>query len=147
MPTPEASGQVPPPSALSLLVCDNLWEDQLSGKTYILGTYSEIRANTFPAVHPQMAVHVSLTNGRGQNDIRIRLIDTDEERAAIWQQNVQLDFPDPRAIFEIGFVLGEVTFPEEGEYRVQVHRGNDLVIERRIVVIPPEAESESSSED
>ena len=126
---------IPPPYALSLIICDNIWKDQLSGKTYILGTYSAIKARQFPAVHPQMAFHLTLTNGRGKNDIRVRLIDTDEEREAIWEANATVDFPDPRVMFEVGFNLGAVEFPEPGEYRVQVHRGSDFIIERRIVVI------------
>lgn len=132
---------VPPPYALAIIICDNLWKDQLSGKTYILGTYTAIRAKTFPAVHPQMAVHLTLTGGRGMNNIRVRLIDTDEEREPVWETNLEVDFPDPRIMFELGLTLGAVRFPEPGEYRVQVHRDGDLVVERRIVAIqlqPPE---------
>lgn len=136
MPDTPSLGEIPPPSALSIIICDNLWKDQLSGKTYILGTYSAIKARGFPAAHPQMAILVSLTNGRGKNVIRVRLIDTDEESEPLWEANLEVDFPDPRAILEFGFVFGPVIFPEPGEYRVQVLCGTSPIIERRLVVMP-----------
>lgn len=46
------------------------------------------------------------------------------------------DFVDPVMILEVTPYLKDVVFPEPGEYRLQLLTGGDLIIERRIPVMP-----------
>src|SRR5437868_2750361 len=121
-----ASGElrrIPPPYALSIGICDLIYRDRGTGKRFILGCFSALHAIEFPAIHPNLGIYLDLTNGRGQVHIRVRVVDTDEERDPIWTADADIDFPDPRMIAELDFNIGGLTFAAPGEYRVQVFAG------------------------
>jgi len=128
------SGAVPPPYALAIVICDAIWRDPGTGKRLIIGCFSVLNAHEFPATQPMMAVYVSLTNGRGQVPLRIQLVDADEEREPIFSAEMDTEFTDPRMIAEVDCIMMGVTFPQPGEYRMQVFASGQFVIERRIVV-------------
>ena len=127
-------GKVPPPYPLAMVVCDNIHRDPGSGKVFLLGSFSTIHAIKFPARHGLMGLYVELTNGRGKVPVRIRLIDANEEREALWEETNDFDFPDPRMVMQIVSLLGGITFPEPGEYRFQVFASGEFLMERRLLV-------------
>lgn len=126
----------PIPVVLSMLVCDDVVQDQRTGKTTIVGTFSDINARGFPAIHPGLVVYFEITDGRGETNIEIRLVfaETDE---AILSMNGPVKFDDPRWIAAINVRIGNIVFPKAGEYRFQLYCYRELLIERRIVVHPP----------
>jgi len=126
---------LPPPCALALIVCDAIWRDLWTGKRTIIGCFWAVVAPKFPVVHPAMAVYVVLTGGHGTTALTVRLVDTDEERAPVFELKADVAWPDPRVVMELDFAAGNVTFPAPGEYRLQVWSGADFLIERRIVVM------------
>ena len=128
------TGIVPPPVALALGVCDLIYRDRGTGKRFILGCFSVIHAVEFPATHPGLGIYLDLTNGRGQVDIRVQIVDVDEEREPIWVGEQQVEFSDPRMVAESDMLIGGLTFPEPGEYRIQVFASNQFVIERRLLI-------------
>ncbi len=72
--------------------------------------------------------------GAGQVDIRVQIVDVDEEREPIWVGEQQVEFSDPRMVAESDMLIGGLTFPEPGEYRIQVFASNQFVIERRLLI-------------
>jgi len=44
-------------------------------------------------------------------------------------------FEDPRAVLELALHLQNVTFPEPGEYRLQLFSGSTPLMERRLVLL------------
>lgn len=125
---------VPPPFALAIGVCDLIYRDRGTGKRFILGCFSALHAVDFPATHPALCIYLDLTNGRGQVPIRVQIIDADEEREPVWLGESIVDFTDPRLVAEMDFIVGNVQFPEPGEYRVQVFAAGQFLIERRLLV-------------
>jgi hypothetical protein len=115
-------------------VCDLVYRDQGTGKRFILGCFSAIHAFDFPAVHPALGIYVDLTNGRGTVTLKVQIVDTDEVREPIWTNELQVEFSDPRMIAELDLMAGGLSFPEPGEYRVQVYASGAFVIERRLLV-------------
>jgi hypothetical protein len=126
--------RIPPPDALAIGICDLIHRDPGTGKRFILGCFTAVHALEFPAVHPLMGVYLDLTNGRGKVQLRVQIVDTDEEREPIWSVEQEIEFGDPRIVAELDFMIGGLTFPEPGEYRVQVYVANQFVIERRLLV-------------
>ena len=122
------------PDVLSLLVCDQILIDRLTGKTSLIGMFSTIGAPQYPVRHPQLCVFASLTDGRGKTNLRIRLVSVDEDDI-LGQADMEVDFKDPRTVFEIALAVGNVTFPKPGEYRLQLFADSSLLTERRIVVV------------
>ena len=127
-------GKVPPPYPLAMVVCDNIHRDPGSGKLFILGCFSTMHAVTFPATHGLMGLYIEQTNGRGVVPVRVRLIDANEEREPLWEDQNDHEFRDPRMVMQMVFLLAGVIFPEPGEYRFQVFASGEFLMERRLLV-------------
>jgi len=123
-----------------MVLADAIWTDPGTGKKTILGTFSALFGKEFPLHLGQLAVYVALTDGTGKVPITLKIVDVDEERDPVRTHAFSAEFPDPIAILEGTLHLGDVIFPEPGEYRIQLFAENELIIERRLVVIkmPPE---------
>ena len=122
------------PYTLAMVVCDQIYSDPATGKSSLLGTFTSVAAPSFPAIHPTMAIYVALTDGRGKCPLRIQLVDVDEEREPIFILKGEIEFADPRAVFEIPFQTPAFQFPEPGEYRLQLFCGTEPLMERRILL-------------
>lgn len=121
------------PFALALVVADSVHVDPGSGKATILGTFSTIFAMEFPAVHQIMAVYFAVTDGREKCDLNIRIVDVDEENTLI-ESSVSVVFDDPRNVIEGMTAFMGVSFPQPGEYRLQLRCHEELLLERRIML-------------
>jgi hypothetical protein len=130
------------PFALSMLICDAVHVDPTSGKITIIGCFGAISASRFPAVHPSMTIFAELTDGRGKVPLLLRVIDVDEDRTPVVEAQFEVDIPDPLAVQVVVWPLQGLTFPEPGEYRVQLFSGSEHLLERRLLLhSPPQARS------
>lgn len=139
----------PPPDVLSLIVCDQIITDRLTGKQSLIGMFSRVHARAFPTAHPQLCVFATLTEGRGQVELTIRVVDANEARRPIVEGRGKVEFKDPRAIAHLALQFHGLTFPEPGEYRVQLYSRGNLLREARLELIqvqrrprkPPDSEA------
>lgn len=104
----------------------------------ILGTFSTIIGREFPLPFPHLAVYLALTDTRGLVPLRIRLVDVDELRDPVGDKKWEISFSDPISVVDETFTFDNVVFPEAGEYRLQLLTDGELLIERRLMVIPSE---------
>lgn len=125
----------PVPDVLSLIVCDQIITDRVTGKQSLIGMFSKIHAPRFPASHAQLSVFVALTEGHGKTDLLIRVVDSNEARPPIVEGRGRVDFKNPRAIAHLALQFHGLTFPEPGEYRVQLWSGSELLREARLELI------------
>jgi hypothetical protein len=125
-----------PPLALALVISDAIWIDPGTGKKTILGTFSAILGREFPLALNSLGVYVALTDARGKVPLQLRMVDVDELRDAVWQQDFDVEFSDPISVLEIAVNANNVVIPASGEYRLQVLADGELIIERRIIVMP-----------
>jgi len=132
-----SEGRVGPPGpvALAMVVCDAIYQDQATKKCTLLGTFTTITARRFPVVHPHLAVHVVLTNGHGDVRIKLALTAEDENPPPLFSGEGKIHFADPRVVAELNFQLSNVTFPRAGAYRFQLFANDELLMERRLLVI------------
>jgi hypothetical protein len=124
------------PRVLTLTPADTVSRDAGTGKFSLLGIYNTIVARAFPYVHPSMGLYLALTDGRGKIPLVLRLIDADEERAPVFKVEATLDSSDPTQVTEAGFVLQRLEFPKPGEYVLQLSAGEEVLMERRLTVMP-----------
>jgi len=117
------------------MLSDAIWRDPGTGKRTILGTFSVIHAQHFPAIHGLVAVHVALTDGYGKYPLELRLVDAKEEGDPLLRAKADVDFEDPRMVLELDFHFQGIEFNNPGEYRFQVFTGADLLMERRLLVL------------
>ena len=125
----------PAPDVLSLIVCDQIITDRLTGKQSLIGMFSKIHTRGFPATHPQLSVFVALTDGHGQTEFTIRIVDANDARPPIVEGRGKVKFEDPRAIANLALQFHGLTFPQPGEYRVQLYANGALLREARLRVI------------
>ena len=125
----------PPPEVLSLIVCDQIITDRITGKQSLIGMFARIHSVRFPAPHPQLSVFVCLTGGHGQNELMIRIVDANEQRKPLIEGKGRVDFKDPRAMANLALQFHGLTFPEPGEYRVQLYCDQALLREARLEVV------------
>lgn len=122
------------PIVLAMVVCDGLYIDSSTGKKSLMGMFSVINGVQFPATVPQMVLYVAMTNGHGKTPFTLRLIDANEERAALFEGAGIFDFVDPRMVLEFATAIGNIVFPEPGDYRFQMYAFGTLLLERRVLV-------------
>ncbi len=132
------------PDVLSLIVCDQIITDRVTGKQSLIGMFSRIHATRFPATQPQLCVHVSLTDGRGKTPLVICIVDAEESRKPIVKGEGVVDFQNPRAVANLALQFYGLTFPQPGEYRVQIHALGTLLREARLEVVPARRRRKSS---
>lgn len=123
-----------PPYTLAMILCDAAWIDPSTGKKTLLGLFSALMAREFPVTIPTMCIYLAITDGHGKTPIKLRLIDAEEEVAPLGEVAGEIDFQDPRTVYEIVLQLSGVVFPREGEYRFQAFAGNEFLIERRVML-------------
>jgi len=123
------------PDVVSLLVCDQIITDRVTGKQSLIGMFSRIHAARFPATQPQLCVHVALTEGRGKTPLLIRIVDSEESRPPIVRGEGVVDFKDPRAVANLALQFFGLSFPTPGEYRVQLLSDGTLLREARLQLV------------
>ena len=125
----------PNPEILSLLVCDHIITDRLTGKQSVIGIFSVIHATQFPVHHPQLSVYASLTGGHGKVALMIRIVDANEARKPLVQGQGNVQFHSPLAVANLALQFHGLTFPEPGEYRVQLLSDGELLREARLRLV------------
>lgn len=125
----------PQPEILSLVVCDQIITDRVTGKQSLIGIFSVIHATNFPVNHPQLSVYTSLTNGHGSVDLMIRIVDSNEARQPLVQGQGKVEFHTPLAVANLALQFHGLIFPEPGQYRVQLLCNGELLREARLQVM------------
>jgi hypothetical protein len=125
----------PAPDVLAMLVCDQIITDRLTGKQSLIGMFSKVHAGAFPATHPQLCVFVALTDGHGRTELTIRIVDSNDERPPIVEGKGVVEFSNPRNIANLSLQFHGLTFPEPGEYRVQLWCADELLREARLELV------------
>ena len=120
------------PDVLSLLVCDQILIDRLTGKTSLIGMFSTIGAPQYPVRHPHLCVFASLTDGRGKTPLEMTIVDSEDARPPIVSGTATVEFKDPRAVACLNLHFNGLVFPEPGGYRVQLKCHGELLREARL---------------
>ena len=102
----------PTPDVISLLVCDQIITVLVTGKQSLIGLFCTIHSFRFPAVHPQLAVFCSLTDGHGKTPLTIRIVDSNEARPPLVEGKGMGHFNDSRAIANLALQFHGRRFPQ-----------------------------------
>ncbi len=129
---------VPTPDVLSLLVCDQIITDRITGKQSLIGIFSTIHALRFPIIHPQLCVYVALTDGRGKTPLTIRIVDADESRPPVVQGTGMVEFHNPRAVANLALQFQGLRFEQPGEHRIQIMCKESMLRDSRLTLVKVE---------
>lgn len=124
----------PPPTGLAIVICDQIIEDKQTHKKSLIGIFNQIAAPQFPCRHPRLAVFVSLTEGRGASQARLRIAH-EETGQTVAELTGQLQFADVHTVAELTFDLVGLTFPQPGLYAIEFYCDDALILERRFTLL------------
>lgn len=126
------------PVCLSMIVCDQVTFDPVSGKPSILGVVHEIRCTGFPARHARLMVWAELTGARGALaiDFVAGLAGTDAGLfEPIAAARVSVVFHDPLDVRITGARLDSLVLAQPGSVVFRMAVGGAVIMERRVRVL------------
>jgi len=109
--------QKPPPQVLAMILCDQVIRDANTGKSTIVGSFSAISAEKFPAMHRPLAIYIALTDGNGRYSGSLRFVVAETEQE-LMSANGEFVLNDPLQVAELHFVIPALPLPKEGKYRM-----------------------------
>ena len=121
------------PILLSAITCNRVIFDKVSGMPSIIDIVQTIDAPRYPARHPQIVFFCEMTNGHGTTDVKISLVNTQEDEKIIFERDGKVRFENVKQIVTLAMNLQGIVFPGPGEYHFQLFASGYLLGERRIV--------------
>ncbi len=124
------------PQLISALTCDQVITDQ-SGKNTLIGLFSNIYADNFPARHSKMTLFCAwLNNGRmGTNTLKVIFIDPSGKE--VLNIKPSIEFKDKKVITYAILNFEGIVFPQKGVYKIEVYLEGDKEVEIPIILENP----------
>ena len=121
------------PEPVSLIFCDEVWQDATTQKFHVIGAFDSIRVGGIPHVVNGLGLTLALRGGRGEFQGQIACLDPTGVRA--FGSSVQiLKFQNPRHVVWAFFRMVNVSFRRSGIYVVQFLCENRILGERPLRV-------------
>ena len=124
-----------PPIVLSTIVCDRVLLDAPTKTSSIISIRDRILAAKYPARHPQLFFFAEMTNGHEDTEIKVRLVDVQNNDKVMAEKASRIKFDDVKRIVTIVLGFEGLIFPHPGEYYFQLYAGSELLSSRRIVCL------------
>lgn len=123
-------------TCVSMVICDDIYRDELTKKLIIVGAFNNILAGKLPCKHQRMHVLFTLTNGQGNYDVSLSI-----EHEATGHKIVEIRGPmkieNPLSIQDNNVALQNVIFQEEGKYWVVLRADEEIIQQRPFTVSRP----------
>jgi hypothetical protein len=121
------------PTAVSLMLCDQVVFEQGTQKPYLLGVFTGVAVDAFPTAPQRFDIFAALTDGLGEVTITLSVIhlETDEE---IYSQQMTLQFPDPLRVVHFRLRVRQLVYEVAGTYLFALAVGDDEIAARRVRV-------------
>jgi hypothetical protein len=121
------------PQLLVWLTCDAVHIDPASGKHTILGVFSNIKARSFPVVHPHMVWFMTLTDVQpGKHRIKLSMgLDPANPTELIHRE-----FESSSPLHRINLIneLHNLRFEQPGEYSIVIEVDDDTILATGLTV-------------
>ncbi len=124
-----------PPTLASLLICDQVIDDRITGKKSAIGLFNTVWVSALPGRIQQVTVMASLTEISGPTPLELRLV-RDADNALLMQSTGTLDAPDPLTVVDLVFSMQGVHIASPGQYAFELYARGDLLGRRRFHVVP-----------
>ena len=144
------SGETPiaMPTLVSLLVCDQVIDDKITGKKSAIGLFNTVLVPQTPTAIHQIVVLASLTEIESRVVLELRLV-RDADNAVLFQTQGPVEAPTPLATVDLVFTLRGVRIPTTGQYAFEVLCAGDVLGRRRFQVVerPPRPSPADGAEE
>ncbi|MGF1484328.1 MAG: hypothetical protein ACFBZ8_08185 [Opitutales bacterium] len=121
------SSNHPKPIVLSWATCDGVHIDPATGKFYLLGIFSGIRAQNFPAAHPRMFWFLLLTElTEGDHQLKISMGLPTEPPQTVVDRPFKAQGPLQRV--HLVNEVKNLQFPKPENYSLVIEVDNELLL-------------------
>jgi hypothetical protein len=126
-------GMVPDPTALALILCEQVIVDQHSRNPSPINIFTGREVDQFPSDPQRFSVFAALTDSQGQGRLELRAIrlDTGDQ---FYSQGYPIQFPDRTMVVNVNIRIRNLRFPVPGVYEFLLLVDGSLVAQRRLRV-------------
>ncbi|MEP0846872.1 MAG: hypothetical protein HRF50_08635 [Phycisphaerae bacterium] len=118
------------PTLVSLILCDQIIDDRLTGKKSAIGLFNTIWLTSAPARIQAIAVMASLTEITGRIPLELRLV-RDADNATLMGSRGVLEAPSPLAVVDLVFVMQGIPLATAGQYAFELYARGEMLGRRR----------------
>jgi hypothetical protein len=121
------------PSAVGLMLCDQVVFEEGTHKPYLLGVFIGVAVDDFPTGPQRFDLFVALTDGLGEVTINVKVVrmENDEE---IYSRSMNVRFANPLQIVNLRFQVRHLIYPTPGTYLVSFEADGEEIAARRVRV-------------
>ena len=121
------------PSLLAWITCDGVHIDPASGKHTILGVFSNIKARSFPVVHPYMVWFLTLTDVQpGKHRIKMAMGLNPSNCTELLNREFESRSPLDRV--NLINELRNLRFEQPGDYSIVIEVDDDTILATSLTV-------------
>ncbi len=121
------------PVCVAIIVCNEVIEDKWTNNKSLIGLFNSISAQSLPTTHPRLFMMVSLTDGRGEWPVVLRIEAPSGQE--LFKAEGSIRFDDPIAVHDLVVEVRGLPIPETGEYHVALVCGTRPLASRRFTVV------------
>ena len=117
---------------LSCILCELVIQDQETKNRSLINMFNHVMVAQLPARMHRLSILVSITDGRGQSQGKLEIVDP--EGAPVIRGVNPVVFRDPTVIFDLCYEFRDVVFHKEGRHNINFWLGDDLVVMRPFTI-------------
>jgi uncharacterized protein DUF6941 len=121
------------PSLLAWITCDAVHIDPASGKHTLLGVFSNIKARTFPVIHPYMVWFLTLTDVQpGKHKIKMSMgLDPINPTELL---NREFESQSPLHRINLINEIRNLSFPQVGDYSLLIEIDDEPLLMTNLTI-------------
>jgi hypothetical protein len=121
------------PSAVSLMVCDQVVFEQGTQKPCLLGAFTGVAVDRLPTAPQRFDIFAALTDGLGDIPLTLRIVHL-ETNQQIYAQKLKVKFPDPLQVVNLRFRVRRLIYEAAGTYLFALIANDEELAARRVRV-------------
>jgi hypothetical protein len=114
------------PQVRAILLADQVYRDEETGKCIIAGTFNRINADHYPATHPSSVLYLNLTDFEGKGELKIRIAN-DSDGTTLHEVSFEVESVNRLGSCEVTLRLNNLTFPNPGKYSLEVYMQDEYL--------------------
>ncbi len=116
-----------PPQVNSFILCDMAFQQAMSGKWCIIGTFGVIWVREFPVMHAPLTVFIGLSDFQGDAMVQVNVRDPDSEPV----KSIRAQIPRiPMSMAEFAFAFPPLELKRPGTYTLELLVRGELLTVR-----------------
>lgn len=121
-------GKKPPPKCKAFLLCQGTIIEQNSGNVTIVNTFNAFGVSKFPGHIGQFLIFIQLTNGIGEYDAEVEIVDLQDDRTIARAVGpAKLKFPDKLSRMNVMIPMPPLPLLHAGSYEIRVLADKQLI--------------------